>query len=136
MADAFVDTNVFIHALTHDAHAEECVQFLEALRAGKKRARLEPIVVHELSYALPHYRKGMPRAEVAEFLLAILGWDGTVGEKGVLVDTVQRWRDTRGLAFVDAYLAALATRDGCAVYTKNIGEFVSQGVDAPAHLPR
>ena len=38
-------------------------------------------------------------------------------------------------AFVDTYLAALATRDGCAVYTRNVGELVGQGVDAPAQLP-
>ncbi|MGH2458206.1 MAG: PIN domain-containing protein [Chloroflexota bacterium] len=135
MADGLLDTNVLIHAQTRDEHAEECLGFLEALQVGRRRARIEPLVLHELSYALPHYRKGMTRSEVAECLLAILGWDGVTGDKSVMVSTVQRWRDTAGLAFVDAYLATLAIRDGCAVYTKNAGELTRQGVEAPSPLP-
>lgn len=135
MADGLLDTNVFIHAQTRDEHSEECLEFLETLRAGRRQAQIEPLVLHELSYALPHYRKGMSRSEVAEYLLAILGWDGVGGDKDLMVSTVQRWRDTPGLAFVDAYLAALAIRDGCVVYTKNVGELIRQGVDAPSPLP-
>jgi predicted nucleic acid-binding protein len=76
-------TSVFIHAQTHDEHAEECLRFLEAVQAGRIRTRLEPLVVHELSYDLPHYRKGMSRAQTAEYLLAVLAWDGIVGEKAL-----------------------------------------------------
>lgn len=130
-----IDTNVFIHAQTRDAHSEECLQFLEAVKDGRIEVRLEPIVLHELSYALPHYRKGMTRAEVADYLLAILAWEGIGGSKDVLVAAVQRWRDTARLAFVDAYLAALAALDGCPVYTKNVAELERQGVAVPDPLP-
>ena len=136
MPPGLIDTNVFIHALTHDVHAEECLGFLEALETGHAQARLEPIVLHELSYALPHYRKGMPRAQVAEYLLAVLAWSGIIGEKGVLVDAIERWRDGPRLAFVDAYLSALAIRDGCPVYTKNVTELAAQGATTPNPLPR
>ena len=130
-----IDTNVFIHAQTHDAYAEECLQFLEAVQRGQVEVRLEPIVLHELSYALPHYRKGMTRAEVAEYLLAVLAWEGIDGDKGLLVSAVERWRDTPGLAFVDAYLAVLARHEQCAVYTKNVAELAAQGALVANPLP-
>lgn len=136
VSSGLIDTNVFIHAQTYDSYAEECLQFLEAIREGRTQARLDPTVVHELSYALPHYRKGMTRGEVAEYLLAVLGWEGFTGEKGVLVDAVQRWRDTPRLAFVDAYLSALAAGDTCPIYTKNVSELMKQGVEVPDPLPR
>ncbi len=130
-----VDTNVFIHAQSSDALSEECRGFLRAVEAGRLSVRLDPLVVHELTYALPHYRKGMTRAEVAEFLLAVLAWDGIAGERSVLIDAVQRWQATPSLAFVDAYLAAQAAADGCSVYTKNVRDLAGQGIGVPSPLP-
>jgi len=135
VADGLVDTNIFIHAQTHDAHAEDCLLFLDAVRAGRVRAHLDPMILHELSYALPHYRKGMTRAEIAEYLLAILAWDGFTGDKGLLVNAVERWRTTPRLAFVDAFLATLAVREQCAVYSKNVAELQGLGAVVPDPLP-
>lgn len=135
MDSGLVDTNVFLHAQTRDPHAEECRDFLQGLRDGQGVAQLEPLVLHELSYALPHYRKGMSRAEVGEFLLAILGWPGILGNKNVMIDAVTRWQDTPGLAFVDAYLAALARERPCSIFTKNVRELRAQGVEVPDPLP-
>lgn len=135
MPDGLVDTSVFLHAQTHDVHAEECVRFLEAVRQGRVHVRLEPLVLHELSYALPRYRRQMTRAQVAHYLLTIVGWQGFVCDTTVLTGAVERWRDTPGLAFVDAYLSAIAARDGCPVYTKYVGELERQGVLAPNPLP-
>jgi len=135
LPEGFIDTNVFIHAQTHDAHAEECLRFLEAVDSGSVQARIDPIVLHELSYALPHYRRGMTRQEIAEYLLAVLAWGGITGEKGLLVDAVERWRDTPGLAFVDAYLVSLAARAQAPVYSKNVAELRRQGALVPDPLP-
>lgn len=66
MPPGLLDTNVFIHALAHDRLSEECLGFLEALERADIEARLEPLVLHELSYALPHHRNQMTRADVAE----------------------------------------------------------------------
>lgn len=55
--DGLLDTNVVVHAHTTDARSEECRRFLRALESGTVRARLEPLILHELSYALPHYVK-------------------------------------------------------------------------------
>jgi predicted nucleic acid-binding protein len=133
--DGLLDTNVFLHTLTNDAHSEECRQFLAALEHGQVEAWLDPLILHELSYALRRWRKQVTRAEVAEYLLVVLGWPGIHGDKDLMVTTVERWRDTPGLGFVDAYLAALASRRGAVVYTKNVRDFTGQGVPVPQPLP-
>jgi len=133
--DGLLDTNIFVHAQSTDTHAEECRRFLAALESGRVSARLEPLILHELSYALPRYAKQMTRSDVADYMLMVLSWDGIVGEKGEMAEAVQRWAATPGLSFADAYLAALATRRRCPVFTKNVRELRGQGVDAPSPLP-
>jgi predicted nucleic acid-binding protein len=130
-----LDTNVFIHAYANDPLTDECRWFLTALQRGLVEAHLEPLVLHELSYALPHFLKQMTRNDVAEYLLMVLSWDGVRGEKDRMVDAVVRWRASPGLAFVDAYLAALAREWRCPIYTKNVRELRGQGVDVPSTLP-
>jgi predicted nucleic acid-binding protein len=135
MADGLIDTNVFIHAHTTDQLSDECRNFLAALAEGRLRARVEPLILHELSYALPRYVKQMTHDDIAAYLLMVLGWDGVQGDKGVMADAVERWWPTPGLSFADAYLAALAAQQECAVYTKNVRELVGQGVEVPQPLP-
>ena len=130
-----LDTNVFIHAHAQDDASDECRRFLVALEAGHIDAYLDPVILHELSYALPHYIKQMTRSDVADYLLMILGWEGVHGEKGVMVDSVERWRSTARLSFADAYLASLASVRGEPVFTKNIRDLEGQGVKVPNPLP-
>lgn len=131
-----MDTNVFIHAHASDRHSDECRRFLSAVEEGRVKARVDPLILHELSYALPHYIKRMTRTDVADYLLMVLSWNGVQGDKDLMVDAVERWRDTAGLSFADAFLAALATQRGCPVYTKNVRELQGQGVDVPEPLPQ
>lgn len=135
MADGLLDTNVFIHAHTADASSAECRRFLEALEAGRVRAQLEPLILHELSYALRHYLKQLTRDDLAQYLLTVLSWPGVTGDKDVLVGAVQRWHERAGLSFADAYLAELAGRRGVPVYSKNRAELLAEGVAVPDHLP-
>ena len=135
MNDGLVDTNVFIHAHANDRFSAECRAFLLALEQGRVEAHLEPIVLHELSYALPRYVKQMTRQETAAYLAMVIGWDGIQGDKHVMADAVQRWHDTAGLSFADAYLSALAWQRGCPVYTKNVREVAGQGIQTPDPLP-
>lgn len=132
MSDGLLDTNVFIHAHTTDSASEECRRFLASLERGRVRAQLEPLILHELSYALPHYVKQMTRQQIGEYLLMVLSWDGVEGD---MVDAVQRWQETSGLSFADAYLAALAAERSCSVYSKNVRELEAQGVTVPQPLP-
>lgn len=131
-----IDTNVFIHARTYDAHPEQCLNFLEAVQRGAILTPLDPVVLHELCYALPHYRKGMSRSDIAEYLLAVLAWEGIVADKAFLIEAVERWRDAPGLAFVDAYLSARAARDDSPVFSKKVAELEAQGISIPNPLPR
>lgn len=135
VSEGLLDTNVFIHAQSHDEHSVECRRFLAAVEKGRVQARLDPIVLHELSYALRHYRKQMTKSQVAEYLETVLKWDGIQADKDLLLDTVERWRSSPGLAFVDAYLAALAAQRQSPVYSKNVRELQAQGVTVSEPLP-
>ncbi len=135
MAEGLLDTNVFIHAHANDSFTLECRRFLAALEKGSINAQLEPMILHELSYALPHYVKEMRREQVADYLLMVLSWSGVQGDKRAMVDAVQRWHASSSLAFADAYLAALASQRACPVYTKNVRELEAQGVAVPQPLP-
>jgi predicted nucleic acid-binding protein len=136
-ASGLLDTKVVIHAYTSDRWSGECRDFLGALRDGRVRAHLDPLVLHELSYALPRYMQQLQadRQELAAFLLMILSWPGVEGDKETMIDTVQRWSGSPGLAFVDAYLAVRAGQRGCPIYTKNARELERQGVSVPRALP-
>lgn len=123
ISDGIVDTNVFLHAVTSDGHSAECIKFLEALEAGSVRAVLDPVVVHELSYVLPRVRKGLTRAQIAEYLFAIVGWPGVVCDKALLIDAVRAWKQTPGLSFVDAYLGSRSRQEKRPVYTMNRKDF-------------
>ena len=133
--DGLIDTNVFLHAQATDERSEECRHFLRALQNGTLVASLDPLVLHELSYALPHYVKQMTREDVARYLLSVLSWPGVESDKDLMIDTVYRWSQTPGLSFVDAYLAARATREGKPVYTLNVRDLQRQGVTVPQPLP-
>jgi predicted nucleic acid-binding protein len=135
MTEGVLDTNVFLHAQTTDAHSEECRRFLAALEQGQVRARLEPLVLHELSYSLTHYLKQLTREQIAQYLLSVLSWAGVEGDIELMVETVERWGHTPRLSFVDAYLATVATEWQCPVYTKNVRDLESQGVEVPRPLP-
>ena len=134
MSDGLLDTNLFIHAMTTDEHSLECQTFLAALARGDRQARLDITVLHELTYAVPRYRKQMERIELGEYLRAVIEWPGVTGDKSLLLDTVERWTFTPGLGLVDAYLAARANIEGCPVYSKNVRELKGQGVTVPDPL--
>jgi predicted nucleic acid-binding protein len=96
MPEGLLDTNVFIHAQTSDALAEECRRFLLTLMEGTQSARLEPVVVHELSYTWLRVFRQATRQQVADYILTVLGWPGvTASEENLLASAVRRWRDER-----------------------------------------
>jgi predicted nucleic acid-binding protein len=136
MAEGLLDTNIFIHAHTTDALSGQCRGFLAALEEGRVQARLEPLILHELSYALRHHLRQMTRDDLAQYLVTVLSWPGVVGDKDLLVGTVQRWQQAPGLSFADAYLAELAVRRGVPVHTKNVRELAGQRVEVPDPLPQ
>jgi predicted nucleic acid-binding protein len=102
---------------------------------GRVRVRVEAIVLHELSYVLPRFVRGLTRQDIGARLHALLAMDGVEGDKDLLTDSVDRWSRTPGLGFADAYLAATAARHGRVVYTNNVRELKAQGATVPDPLP-
>ena len=131
----YLDTNVVIHAFATDAHSDECSSHLRALRDGRVRAIVDPLVIHELTYVLPQFVKQMSRIDVGSFLLDLIGWESIQADKAVLVGAIERWRDNPSLGFVDAYLGTLAVRKDAPVFTKNVGDFAKFGATVPDPLP-
>lgn len=135
VTEGLLDTNLFIHAHLDDTHSDECRRFLEALQRGERQARLEVLVVHELSYVFPRVVKQFDRHELARYLISVIEWPGVVCERATIAETLQRWSSTPGLSFIDAYLATVATTREVPIYTKNVRELIAQGVDVPVPLP-
>ena len=130
-----IETNVFIHAQTTDHLSAECRRFLDAVANERIAATLAPLVLHELSYVLTRVRPELMRAPVAGYMVSVVAWPGIQADKPLLTDAIQRCGARSDLGFVDAYLAALATRQSCPVYTKNVRDLVGQGVSVPDPLP-
>jgi|SRR4051794_24136385 len=131
----FLDTNVVLHALKPDPFSNECNELLDALGEGSKTARLDILVLHELSYSLNRYRKQLKKSDIAATLAWLVGLPGIECDRSLFRETIIRWESTPGLSFTDAHLAARATRDGCAVLTKNVKELRRQGIAVPDPLP-
>jgi predicted nucleic acid-binding protein len=134
MAEGILDTNILVHALMRDSVSEECRDLLRAIGIGQERAILDPLVVHEATYALQRVVR-LSRSAAADYLLDVLAWPGIIADRPVLVDALGRWKATQGLGFVDAYLVARASIEGVPIYSKNIRELVAQGATVPDPLP-
>jgi predicted nucleic acid-binding protein len=135
MNEGYLDTNVFIHAISNDEHTQEFQGFLAELEKGSILARMDPLVLHEITYTLPRFAKQLSRQDVATYLLSVLDWPGVLSDKPILADALDRWRRTLRLGFTDAYLAAIAVRDGMPVFTKNVRDLRGQGAEVPDRLP-
>src|SRR3712207_731367 len=86
-----IDTNVFIHAQTTDRLSAECRRVLDAVEQGRTAATLEPLVLHELSYALKRVLPQLTRIQIADFMLNVVGRPGIHADKPLLVDAINRW---------------------------------------------
>jgi predicted nucleic acid-binding protein len=135
VSSPLLDTNVFVHSLTNDILTAECSAFLDAVRSSVVTAELDIVVLHELTYSVPRYLKGISQRDLVRLLSWLVEMPGINCDKTLFSDTLTRWSEQPGLGFVDAYLAARASRDGTAVFTKNVRELRAQGVIVPDPLP-
>jgi hypothetical protein len=113
----------------------ECRRFLAEVEVGRIAVRVDSLVVHEITYALPRVVRRLTRTDVATILVNVLSWPGIEGDSELLRQAVLRWHRTPGLGFVDAYLCERAAREAVLVYTKNVAEFTAQGIPVPNPLP-
>ncbi len=134
MSKGLLDTNIFLHALTHDVHAETCRWLLRSLAEGREKAILDALVVHGLTYVLPRFIKGMSRIDVAQYLTSVIAWDGVVADEELLTEALRLWA-AHPVGFIDAYLAARAIREERPVYTRNAADLRLCGATVPDAFP-
>jgi predicted nucleic acid-binding protein len=128
---AILDTSVVLDALTRDVWSDACRRFLRQVERGDLRVVVAPVVIHELTYAIPRYLQGASRSQVTDIILVLLKGEGTVDPTGFLESSLLCWRDTPGLSYVDAYLGTWALAEGLPVYSVNRRDFLRQGVEVP-----
>jgi len=132
-SDGLLDTNVVIHWLMNDANSEQCRGFLASVESGNRVVRLEPYIVHELTYVMSRRLK-LSKHETASILLRIVQWPGIDCDKNLLNGALLRWRDRPRLSFVDALLASEAILSQTRVFTINVGDFDEPGIEIPQPL--
>lgn len=126
MQYGWLDATIFIHALfERDPHMPRCRRILRRLEEADAEGWVDPVTIHELTYALP---RALPRQfgakdDVVRYLLRFLGLDTVkVDDKEGLVRALRLWGDRR-IRFGDARLIAQAERTGTPVCSVNERDF-------------
>lgn len=120
----YLDTNLFVHALfPHDPQHARCQAILTALGQGTAEGRLEPTVVHELTYVLLRLGWFPDRAAVEVYLHNLLRAPGIqTPDRDLLLAALSRWA-SHGGGFVDSWLATRALTEGQPVCSANARDF-------------
>ncbi len=124
MTEGYVDTKVFLHAQANDAHTSTCRALLRAAAAGRIILRLDPLVLHELTYVLPRYVKTMTRADVALYCRSVLQWPGMhLEEMSFWLAVLETWETDDRLSWTDAVLIRRAQDAALALWSRNHRDF-------------
>lgn len=129
-----IDTNILIHALTHDAQGLDCRAFLEQVQLGRQQVVLTTLVVFEFTYAVARYVKQMSRRDIGEYLIGLMALPAVRVDDDLLSESIRIWMQSGNLGFVDAYLAVRAERERIPIYTKNLRDFQNFDVETPDPL--
>lgn len=114
MTEAILDTNVLVRQLTGAPQdiALRARALLESAQHLGMELLVSPVVLAEIVYVLQSFYR-WNREDIANGLLAVASGSALlVLEQSVVIDALTRYRDTRGLDFADAYVAALAVARG------------------------
>ena len=131
--DGLLDTNVVIHSLMNDSNSEECRAFLDLVQKGERTVRLEPYIVHEITYVLARRIK-LSKPESVSILLRINQWPGVQCDKNLLNGAILKWRDRPGMSFIDALLASDALLNETRIFTINVDDFADDEIEIPNPL--
>jgi predicted nucleic acid-binding protein len=122
----WLDATIFIHALfEQDPHMPRCRRILHGLEDGRAQGWVDPVTIHELTYALPRARprEFRTREDVFQYISRFLVLDTVkADDKDGLIQALRLWVD-RGVKFGDARLTAQAERRRMPVCTVNERDF-------------
>lgn len=108
MAQAFLDTNVFLRHLLqdHPEHSPRATAYLARVERGELRVRTADTVIFETVFTLQrHYRRS--RADIRDALLPLIGLPGIVLPGKRRLQRVFEMYVEEGLPFADAYHAVM-----------------------------
>ena len=113
MKTCFLDTNLFIRYLTNDdpGKADRVERLLRAAAAGEVRLVTAEMVVAEIVWVLES-SYGLKPSEIAPLIRAILVTPGLTVLNATLVGRASEHYETRGIDFVDGYIAAVMEEQG------------------------
>lgn len=135
LTEGFVDTNVFLHAQSHDEHSRWCRELLRCAANGTLSLAIDPIVLHELTYVLPRYVQQMGRRDVALYLRTVVAWPGIVlHDEPFWLSVLDTWESDGRLSWADAVLIRRAQAAERPVWTRNHRDFARYSL-APAAWP-
>jgi predicted nucleic-acid-binding protein len=109
----FVDTNVFLRYLTNDLpdQADKVERLLALARDSKAALTTSVLVIAEVVWVLESYYD-LPKADIANLVLAILSTEGLKVERAELVLQAVRDYTEKNIDFADAYNGAWALDQG------------------------
>lgn len=107
MSQQIIDTNVIIRYLINDDSKLfiQAKQFLDQVKSGKIKCRLEQAVFTEVAFVLSSYY-GVPREKIADVLHNLLLYKGIiVNDHAVFLLSLEIYKNSK-LHIVDSILAA------------------------------
>lgn len=133
MLEGYVDTNVFLHAQANDAHTSGCRALLRAAADGQITLRVDPLVLHELTYVLPRYVKTMTRSDVVLYCRSVLQWPGIhLDEAPFWLMVLETWEADERLSWTDAVLIRRAQDTALPLWSRNHRDFTRYPLPASA----
>jgi len=107
-----IDTNVIIRFLVgdHPKHLEIVTEIFRKIESGEYEVEILESVIMEVLFVLVKFYK-LPKSEVIEDLKKIIAFRGVVGDKVLLIETLNIV-DNKNIDFVDALICAKSKLQG------------------------
>ena len=107
-----IDTNVIIRFLVgdHPEHLEIATEIFTKIESGDYEVEILESVIMEVLFVLVKFYK-LPKSEVIEDLKKIIAFRGVVGDKVLLIETLNIV-DNKNIDFVDALICAKSKLQG------------------------
>ena len=109
---SLIDTNIIIHFLVgdHEEHLEIATEIFTKVERGEIEVEILEAVVMEALFVMVKFYK-LPQSEVIADLKRLIALRGVVGDKVLLIETLNIVED-KNIDFVDALICAKSRLQG------------------------